>query len=717
MFLRKLLFAISLTCLCVAVDLEADRGRLWAETPSESGQPGQRKLSASLSSLGGSWRILNAEQVSALSNIAVVGAVDDPRALGLVLVESIRGLNLTDYATAVLENSTLDELLIESVDELEFKGFKSLRIVYSGDESNGRFRYLSYIFLAHGKAYQVVAGGPVGLVTAQTLEPFSRAVAFTEMSDTAIIKRRVADITGLGWRVKSGVFSHVLSNLKIASGEGWSPIVGEALSRINGEAIAGLQKTSSQLNILFFDRPCPHSDRTLCLIWARQDLMSDLNLEEGVGSFDFNYLGEPRTFIRLTHQGGLYSYLLNEQIVADRVLQTLAWTISHNREKPKENDERSIVETAKSVEDHSALLWGSMQSGLSRVSKMGREERLKLNVELIKTPADRVSVEAMDSWMWGLYHHFESGLRWSKPSGMWRVNLSSAYPRSPRDRLLTIETPRYGLKSQLRVISGHHLRAHRSHDRLWGELVAQLLETRGQCASPDKGQRPLAGTKSHWTRCLFKKVSIENGVSLSREWTYQLDSFEAHGAVIHLLSWAPKSLFEKEAEPAREALERGLKINLPATVALSPHGVMSDERLRYEVRFPSGGTLRVHPTTSLGSVASQAEYHTADLSLVAFAVGEMKSSKLAELVNQITKSQRKVSSSKGERSSAAVPVRTQFWSHGERGERLRWSHESGPVQRGAILISAPPLVYGLVAVGRAESVEEALKGDRLKILR
>ena len=54
---------------------------------------------------------------------------------------------------------------------------------------------------------------------------------------------------------------------------------------------------------------------------------------------------------------------------------------------------------------------------------------------------------------------------------------------------------------------------------------------------------------------------------------------------------------------------------------------------------------------------------------------------------------------------------------GERGERLRWSRESGPVQRGAILISASPLVYGLVAVGRAESVEEALKGDRLKILR
>ena len=674
----------------------------------------KKTLSVSLTDLEGSWRILNSRQVNALSNIGVVGAVDEPRALGLVLVEPIRDLTLNEYATALLENSTLSELLIESVDELEFNGYNSLRLVYSGDESNGRFRYLSYVFIAHGNAYQVVAGGPVGLATIDTLKPFSRAVRLKEETEGVALERHIKDDEGVGWQIRSGTLSHLLSGLQFKSEQGWHALVGDALKRINTEAIAGLSYPKGQLNILVFERPCPHPEEPSCLTWARQDLMSDLSLNEGEGSYEFKYLGQAQTFKTLTHQGGLYTYLLHSVVHEKRALLTLVWTLAPKQGRGSETNSSTPL----SEDESAAILWHELQSGLSLINRMSPSMRLGLNVELAQTQSQAESAQAHDAWMWGRYHHFESGLSWSKPSGMWLVKVSPANPRTPKDRLLTIEAPRYGLKSQLRVVSGQHQNQKRSHQQLWSELSVQLGQSRGECSHPRQGLRLLAQVESNWTQCTFSK-SVDSGqTQLSLEWVYQLDSFEVHGAMIHLLSWAPQFLFEGEADPVREALEHGLSVDSPAAVTASPSGELTDERLRYQLQnLPVGGTLRVRPSVSLGAVASLNEYHTSDLSFISFAVGEMDPSRLNELVERLAQNKKGVDGGLRPLEQSSAPTRQSFWYEGDQAERIIWQSDYPKIQRGALLVTAPPLVYGLVVVGEPAQVSKALKAKHLKILR
>ena len=137
---------------------------------------------------GPQWRILSQTQLRSLSAIAIAGAFNPKQVLGLVLVETLKDMNLNDYATALMENSSLKELLIESVTEVTFKNQTALRLVYSGDEANGRFRYLAYVFISGQKGYQVVSGGPIALVDQKKLELFASAVKLNPISQDHVSK-------------------------------------------------------------------------------------------------------------------------------------------------------------------------------------------------------------------------------------------------------------------------------------------------------------------------------------------------------------------------------------------------------------------------------------------------------------------------------------------------------------------------------------------------
>ncbi len=705
-----------------------DLSEVYAQSPiegSEQSKPsakvkGEKRLAVEVASPGSSWRLLNDQQVSALSNIAIAGAIDEQRALGLVLVEPIKGLSLTDYATALLENSTLTELLIESVDETVYQGQNALRVVYSGDEANGRFRYLCYTFIAHGRGYQIVAGGPVSLATAQSLEAFSKAVTLREVESSLPTPRsQHTEGHGVDWILRSGTLSHLLSHLTVRSADGWRALGGESLARLNSEAFAGLQRPEDQLNILFFDRRCPHEQEEVCLSWSRQELMRDLDLREESGTFEFSYLGDSREFKKLRHNGGLYTYLHHGTVRDGRVLQTLAWTLAQGHGAEAVNEEGGHAQ------DENNALWETLPSGLSLVSLMDRQARLKLGVKLSTLEERGQRARAHESWMWGRYHHFESGVTWTQPSGIWRVSAGPSDHLHPQNSLYTIDAPRYGLRSQLRIISGRRLLVTDLHRDLWADLSAQLSEARGPCQETKSGRRQLAQVTSHWTRCVFTTDLKKSGGQPAEhmKWVYQLDSFKASGAAVHLLTWAPKKLFDGEAEPVREALERGLSVKPPAAVVFTPEGTFLDERYRYQVRFlPAGGSLRVRPALSLGSTSSLAEYHTSELSMVSFAVGEMSSQRLGELVDHLSKEvsepqKRTTQSSQKNSETGSAPKRRRLWIQGYQAERLLWKESGAPHYKGALLVTVPPLVYGLVAVGTEEDVKRSLKAKSFRVIR
>ena len=270
------------------------------------------------------WQPLTLKQIHTISALGVLGGIKSQSILGLVLVEPSTRLGLNDYAQALLDGSPLQEMLIESVDEVSYLGQNALRIVYSGDEGNGRSRYLSYIFLLGGKGFQVIAGGRVGLAKVENLEEFSRAIKLTLASQQVTTPTiQTQDEVGLSWEVTSGVFQDALSGLVIQPKGSWRITFGDQVRKLNPHATAGLIHLEKQLYVLFFDRPCPFTDAQKCSAWSTTERFSDLGIVPNQkGTLGWNYLGDTRYFTQLYAPHKKYSYLYYNHVVSGRVLET-----------------------------------------------------------------------------------------------------------------------------------------------------------------------------------------------------------------------------------------------------------------------------------------------------------------------------------------------------------------------------------------------------------
>ena len=659
------------------------------------------------------WRILSQTQLRSLSAIAIAGAFNPKQVLGLVLVETLKDMNLNDYATALMENSSLKELLIESVTEVTFKNQTALRLVYSGDEANGRFRYLAYVFISGQKGYQVVSGGPIALVDQKKLELFASAVKLNPISQDHVSKLKQneqVDEYGLTWRLQKGIFRHSLSGLKLKTNQNWTSVAGSKLAHINQEAIAALINQDTQVHIIFFDRPCPTSEPKACQAWVRYELLKDLALTDLDETYQYNYLGEAHNFQRLSHERGLYTYLYNVQIKAGRALQTLAWTLHPKVTQDHDQNELAFAET-----------WKDLSNGLKQISLLSTLEQSQLLLELQSLSDTKSFMRTDSSWMWGKYHHFSSGLTWQRPSGLWNLNLTSSQPNQNQD-LLTISSPRYGINAQVRFLSTYQLKAKDSHQYLWNELKQQLSKTRGACSQFQQGTRQVAQVNSTWSRCTFKRVinktptSNESKVELA--WTYQLDSFHVHGSIIHILTWGPQALYEGKAEIVCESLESAFHISPPATVVFTANKDLVDERFRYRLKaLPNHGELRVRSHLNLGKAGSLVEYSTPEVSIQSFALSQMDRPQVAKLIDQLAHT----ATIKGQQANPAAKspaklMRQAIWLGDHSAEKLTWSNSVSNLQRSALLISVPPVIYGVVAVGKPQEVNNILSAQHFELL-
>ncbi len=660
------------------------------------------------------WRILTKTQLRSLSNIAIAGAFNPKQVLGLVLVENLKDMTLNDYATALLENSPLKELLIESVSEVTFKEHSALRLVYSGDEANGRFRYLAYVFIHGQKGYQVVSGGPVAVVDENKLEYFATTVKLeaTQASATSL-SNDFTDEYGLTWRLKKGLFQDALSGLKLSTSKAWKALAGTPLSHINQEAVAGLVNQEAQVHMLFFDRPCPTTDTNLCKTWVSDELFQNLALQTLNEEYQYSYLGEKHNFQRLSHERGLYTYLYNIQLKSGRALQTLAWTL-----KPKASQDPNQTEV------EFAQAWKDLSTGLKQVTLLSSSERSQVLQALKKLDDPQEFVSPHSSWMRGKYHHFSSGLTWQRPSGLWDVKVQPTKSDSNQE-LVMISSPRYGINAQIRIVDSYQLKATESHQYLWTELKQELSRTRGSCTKTSQGTRLVAQAKSHWSRCTFTRQLKQNQQAQQANteiaWTYQLDSFRSHSSVIHLLTWGPQSLYEGMAEIVRENLEAQLKLSTPATTILTTDKSLIDERFRYRLKgLPAQGELRIHSQLKLGKAGSLIEYSTPKINIQSFALSQMASQQVAELIDrlahnvQIDQPQQSKPADQPQATTKVNQVQRQvIWIGEHSAELLTWPNSVRGFKRSALLLSVPPVVYGVVAVGNEQEVSKLLTEQHL----
>lgn len=646
-----------------------------------------------LGSLGEGWLLLDARQAKELSPNAIGGAVYRQKLVGLILKEPVKRMGLEDYATALINHTPLDALLIESVDEVQFLGYPALRVTYSGDEAGGRFRYLNFIFFIEDFGYQVITGGKVGIATPDLLSTFAQSVKLSTLKQTPDTLEKHTEILR-GWRLKDQSLEDAISGIKLSPSEGWRLLDRAHLRHLNPEAIAGMLHPERQIYFLLFDRPCPTAQADECAAWISEERRRDLKLQLHDDTLDFSVLGTPRAFQRLSHQEGTYEYLYHVIVQEGRGLELLAWTTAPSADQPPS-----------SIED----LWGNFSSVFESLSLLTPAQKQSLLAQTYQASSheSKEFITAYDSWRKGRYHHFDTGVVWHGPSGIWRVSRERQRERdSSGDRLLDIHAPRYGLHSQLMIKQGWRGSSTQAHEETWRALLSQLAEPRGVCIHPEMGQRALGSKPSVWVRCTLHRGPQE-APEWKRAWTYQLDTIRVEGAVVHLLSWAPTPLFQGAAKVPRERLEDQLSFSQLAGVTYQEGLGWTDERFRYRVLpLERGGRLRIRHRSGLGDASSLVEYHTPQLTLISFAVSEVRPDQLTPFLNRLVSPQV---------TSQTAPSSQKVWIKGRSTQKLSWPDVNG-LSSAAIIFTDDGVLYGLVAVGLAEKVSAALHGSPLELI-
>jgi len=647
------------------------------ETPTAPSTLRDERYAVSLGRPAPHWRLLGPSEASRLSPIALMGAVEPGRSFGLILAEPARGMSLDGYAQTLLNHSPLDELLVEVAEAITYQGVESLKLVYSGDNEQGaRVRYLSYVFLRDGFAFQVSAGGKVGAVSSDDLESFSRVVTLLPgpVRGASLELKPLSDELGLTWRVQGGRFESLISSFTLTPPEGWSLQVGEAARAVSPIATLSMSKRvpSAQgpgldLSLLISARPCADEPKR-CGQWARAELIEAFELSpRQEGQLEWRLFGEPASFELFDRDGTPFSYALHSVVRGGELLQILAWTLK----------------------DQLPHAWGPLPEALSALSELPLPERAALKATLSAAlRADEGaalrgdSLDALSAWLGGRYEHEGYQASWRQPSGLWSAR---RLERGETLSALAFEAPLYGLSGQLRLSrrGGGLIEAH-------SEALAALKRELGlKLKSVASGQGRLGGHLSHWTEL------EEEG---ERPLRYRLHSTLNAGVAAYMITWAPAPRFPR---PVVEQAEANLQLGgLPAPFSLTQRCTEGSCEARLALppmRFaleglPTGGDVQLFPNASLGTRSMSLSYTTDEVLIGALAVGHARADALDPLA--VAAAQRLLPQLN---EASLQPKRV--WLRGREARALSWTSERGEVR--LYLIKRPPLIYGYFVIAPA----------------
>jgi len=636
------------------------------------------------------WRLLKRDEARRLSGIATVGAVEPGRSFGLVLVEPARGMSLEDYAQAIINNSPLEELLLEASDVLTYQGQESFRLMYSGDNDEGaRVRYLSYVFIRDRFAFQVSAGGRVGALSPQELEPFSRAVELLPgpVQGAELKVTPLQDELGLTWRSQRGRFESLLGAFSLTPPEGWSVQTGDAARAISPIATLSMTKRvapNSQaeldLSVLISARPCADVPKR-CKAWASAELIEAFELTpRNEGQLEWRVFGEPASFELFDREGTPFSYALTTLVRGEEVLQVLAWTLKAQL----------------------PYAWAPLPEALGGLGELTSAQRAELKAK-ISTAArsDRGaglrgdSLDASSAWLGGRYEHEGYGVSWRMPSGLWSAQRRE---RGQSLSVLAFEAPLFGLQGQLRVTrrGGGLIEAHSE------ALDALKRELGGSLSTLKSGEGQLGGTLSY-----FSELQ-ETG---PRPLRYRLHTALKGGVATYLITWAPAPRFpELVIKQAESQLTLGAYSSpFAMTTRCEPTSrcltQLSLSSMRFQLKgLPAGGDVTFQPNASVGERSMSLTYQVEDALIGAVAVGHARPDALEPLA--IAAAQRLIPKLEG---ATLSPQRV--WVEGREARRLSWTSAQGEVR--LYLIKRPPLIYGYFVI--APLGHPLLEGGQVKL--
>ena len=602
--------------------------------------------------LGATWQLLNTDAAKKLSPLARLGAVEAGRTLGLILVESAAGLNLEQYAQAVINHSPLNELLIERAEEVDFQGLDAIRLLYTGETPQGRFRYLNYLLLREGYGYQISAGGRIGDVTDASLNHFSTHVTLLKGPLTPQDQHTLANRRGGLWRLQNGRFESIKDSIRISPIKGWRMITGmDARALYNGSDIV-LSLEDPAVHIAFATHPCPSSDATECTHHYLKEFERTAPVQS-LGDGRIEQLdAQALQLNRYAGSDGTFNYLHGIRVYQKQALEVVAWTLNHQED----------------------TAWTVLSQALSAVQFLSQKERVKLQIELQTSdaPNERWFTD-QDRYMDGVYQHFKSGVIWRRPGGLWEL---SKLPTTEGVGL-QLYAPRHAHLAQIWIQKGDNSTLSDQHALRWANLMRDIpLQDEPQVFKSQGSYVSTARTSGDHPR------------------RYRLMSRVAKGSMIHIIHSAPDALFTT-------AVQRQIEENLTFTNTVGAlsfnRGRYTDHRFGFSItHLPEGGSLMLHPMLAAGDSSTMMSYHTPDGALFSgFAVSSSRPLEDQRLLSNISAALGLTASP----TKLAPPK--EVWLHGVPARKWTWVSPEGQVQ--IYLLNIPPLIYGFLTLSSQAS--------------
>jgi hypothetical protein len=518
---------------------------------------------------GEGWSLLDAREAHGVVPGAVAGALSKQGAQGAVVVESADPSDLEAVARQIAENVAVGDRKLSPFTPLRFAGVPAVRWGTTGTFNGMPVRFEHTVFAHQKHLYQVLvfaSGGP-GRGDAD-FRPFTDAFSLLpgEVRER-VGPVKVADASGVGWRLRGGVYQNAAYGIRASPRPGWHITVGPELARMNASAEFGLGRSSPQAFIVALaERAPPDGERTdyrrgivARTVQAVSGTVVPTTIEAVVGGVEVP-LSEYATAGPLPLR-----YLHGVLFQGREAIQLIGWT-------PVSEGEAGLA---------------AIIDGLGGIELLEAQERARLRQELEGKVDPRSLVGPDFSFRRDVYRDFGRGFAFHR-SGLWRVTAGDQANQRDEGAVLWLDEPALGLLASVSVTPTEEDAATAHHQEVSSRLLAPsppvAARLGGQLAMRSSGVVHSEAVKLQWEVVTVVHDRRLYAVNL---WGLPPDVAAAQGEIDRMLAAFDFSGPDLERPGTREGNYRDLRLGFayrpPAgawqSKALTPAGVAADMHL------------------------------------------------------------------------------------------------------------------------------------------
>jgi hypothetical protein len=506
---------------------------------------------------GKDWRMLEEVEARKIAPDAVAGGMSTKGGFGFVIVEPVITADLEDMVKLLFDNMSVPDKKLTAPVEIEFQKEHAQRFQVEGTVESRAIKW-DYVLVMHrGFVYQVICCAPVADFhwTNDKLTPFQSAFSFTEGEPHARqVSNEIGDHIDVGWEVRNQTFRSAVFGMEAAPEAPWRLLVGKELRNVLPDAHVGFSCAVPEIYVVLIAENVGAAE--LEAVKAK----SFENLVMGQDSVPVKVLGHEVSLRQATSDTApQFEYLCGITSEDATLTKILAWY-----PKPAADDARSKI-----------------TSLLATTRQLDGKAREELIERLTSGPDVQNRVGKGWCVRRGVYEDFESGFRWTKPAGMWRMHAGDEAKQESEGCTLQFENEEIGLNGYIGVL------------RTEAPDIQNYLEALAGSVFADVDWRELPSRKLQLGDAEAVTIS---GLSKS-EIPTQIDLTVAvtKDRVFHMIVAGTVGQMQRAAarvDAARGGLQIFAKANEPV---IETEEVTRDERLGFTLSRPADGWKRTHP--------------------------------------------------------------------------------------------------------------------------